>query len=84
MTDVGGIDPGSDTASADERVRLLGQIAEALKIPVSTFHARGGTPAIPHGPAASECAALLAAFARIEDPSRRRECLALVERFGSP
>jgi hypothetical protein len=83
MTDAGVFDPGTDTSSADERVRLLGQIAEALQIPVSTFHGRGDAKAMPRGPAASECAALLAAFARIDDPDRRKECLALVERFGS-
>ncbi|WP_342105811.1 hypothetical protein [Methylobacterium sp. SI9] len=82
MTDAGGFDPKSGTSSADERVRLLGQIAEALKIPVSTFHGRGGTNALCNGPSATECAALLAAFARIDDPDRRKECLAIVERFG--
>lgn len=71
------------TSSADERVRLLGQIADALKIPVSTFRCREAENAPHRGPAASECAALLAAFARIEDPDRRRECLALVESFSA-
>jgi len=82
MTDAEGFDPGSATSSAAERTRLLTQIAEALKIPVSTFRSGGGMKAAPCGPTASECAALLAAFARIDDPDRRRECLALVERFG--
>jgi len=82
MTDAAGFDPMTATSSADERVRLLGQIAEALKIPVSTFQGRGTANAGPRGPAASECAALLAAFSRIEDPDQRRECLAIVERFG--
>lgn len=82
MTDAGGADPGSAMSPADERARLLGQIAEALKIPVATFHGRGSANAVPRGPAAAECAALLAAFAQIDDPDRRRECLALVERFA--
>ncbi|MCJ2022266.1 MULTISPECIES: hypothetical protein [unclassified Methylobacterium] len=82
MTDAAGFDPMTATSSADERVRLLGQIAEALKIPVSTFQGRGTANAGPRGPAASECAALLAAFSRIEDPDQRRECLAIVERFS--
>lgn len=68
-------------SSADERARLLGQIAETLKIPVSTFRSRESVNAAPCGPTASECAALLAAFARIDDPDRRRECLTLVEKF---
>ncbi|SDM42468.1 hypothetical protein SAMN05216360_10254 [Methylobacterium phyllostachyos] len=72
------------TSSAEERARLLTQIAEALKIPVSTFRSRGSVKAASGGPTAPECAALLAAFARIDDPERRRECLALVERFGEP
>lgn len=70
------------TSSAEERARLLAQIAGALKIPVSTFRSRGNARATPCGPTASECAALLAAFARIDDPARRRECLALVENFA--
>ncbi|MCJ2070751.1 hypothetical protein MKK75_18470 [Methylobacterium sp. J-030] len=83
MTDAGGLHPRSAASPADERARLLEQIAEALKIPVSTFHGRAGAHAPPRGPAASECTALLAAFARIDDPDRRRECLAIVERFSS-
>lgn len=71
------------TSSVDERARLLGKIADALKIPVSTFRGREAENATRRGPAASECAALLAAFARIEDPDRRRECLAWVETFSA-
>ncbi|MCJ2088189.1 hypothetical protein MKK88_19700 [Methylobacterium sp. E-005] len=82
MTDAGAVDFKGANSPADERARLLGQIADALSIPVSTFHGRDGAGATPGGPAASECAALLAAFARIEDPAHRKECLAIVERFA--
>jgi hypothetical protein len=79
MTDVGG--PESNTA-ADERERLLGQIADALNIPVVAFRSRVSWADGASGPSASECAALLAAFSRIADPDRRKACLALVEQFG--
>jgi len=82
MTDAGGFDPKDSASRADERERLLGQIADALNIPVTTFRGKGSLVALGRGPNASECAALLAAFARIGDPDVRKECLALVERYS--
>ena len=81
MTDVGG---HVQSTAADERERLLGQIADALNIPVVAFRSRVSWADGATGPSASECAALLAAFSRIADPDRRRACLALVEGFGEP
>ncbi|MGH1572723.1 hypothetical protein ACRAWG_21185 [Methylobacterium sp. P31] len=82
MTDAGGFDLNDAASRAEERERLLGQIAEALAVPVSTFRRRH-SPARGSGPTASECAALLAAFARIDDPNIRKECLVMVERYGT-
>ena len=82
MPDVGGSD--LDATAADERERLLRQIAGALNIPVTAFRHRMAWVPGSSGPNASECAALLAAFARIDDRERRRACLAMVERFGDP
>ena len=81
MTDAGGRDPNT---AADERERLLGQIADALNVPVVAFRSRVSWADGVVGPSASECAALLAAFTRIADPERRRACLALVERYSEP
>ncbi|MGU3668724.1 hypothetical protein ACLBX9_31480 [Methylobacterium sp. A49B] len=80
MTDAGGSD--LKKAAADERERLLGEIAGALNIPVMAFRSRVSWADGATGPSASECAALLAAFSRIADPERRSACLALVEGFG--
>jgi hypothetical protein len=82
MTDAGGFDPKDVASRASERARLLGQIAEALNIPATTFRGKGPSVALGRGPNATECAALLAAFARIEDPDLRKECLAAVERYS--
>ncbi|MHB2206939.1 hypothetical protein [Methylobacterium sp. CM6257] len=82
MTDAGGLDVTDAGSRVEERERLLGQIAEALAVPVSTFR-RGRSAAQVCGPTASECAALLAAFSRIDDPNVRKECLAMVERYGN-
>ncbi len=83
MTEAGGFDQMGAASSTDERARLLAQIAEALKIPVSTFRLRSAGDAPCNGPAAAECAALLAAFARIDDPERRARCLSMVENFSA-
>jgi hypothetical protein len=82
MTDAGGLDRDAAVKSAHERDLLLRQIADALNIPVSTFHRRSSAALGRCGPSAAECAALLAAFSRIEDPCLRMECLALVQRYG--
>lgn len=82
MTDAGGFDPKDAASRADERERLLGQIAGALNIPIETFRGKGPSVALRRGPNALECAALLAAFARIEDPELRKACLAMVERYS--
>ncbi|MCJ2133492.1 hypothetical protein MKK69_05330 [Methylobacterium sp. J-026] len=82
MTEAGGCDQMGAASSTDERARLLAQIAEALQIPVSTFRLRNAGDALRNGPAATECAALLAAFSRIDDPDRRAKCLLMVEGFS--
>jgi hypothetical protein len=76
--------PDLDTAAADERERLLNQIANALNIPVAAFGRRAAWAPEVGGPDASECAALLAAFSRITDPARRSACLAMVKRYSKP
>ncbi|MEE7504271.1 hypothetical protein ACLBXO_19645 [Methylobacterium sp. C33D] len=81
MTDAGGFDLDGRAKSAHERDVLLRQIADALSIPVSIFRRPTGTSAA-RGPSAAECAALLTAFSRIDDPDLRRECLALAERYS--
>ncbi|AIQ88638.1 MAG: hypothetical protein CL858_13825 [Cupriavidus sp.] len=81
MTDAGGFDLDGAAQSARERDKLLRDIARMLNVPESTFRrppASGGT----RGPSAAECAALLTAFSRIEDPDLRKECVALAERYG--
>jgi hypothetical protein len=83
MTDAGGFIPDDASARAVERQDLLRQIADAVNLPVSSFRHRSASRRSPHAPTASECAALLAAFARIEDPERRKACLAMVERYGA-
>ncbi len=82
MIDAEGSHP--NTAAADERERLLKQIADALNIPVAAFGRRVSRASDASGPDASECAALLSAFSRIADPARRSACLAMVERCGEP
>lgn len=81
MTDAGGLDLDGTAKSAHERDVLLRQIADALNIPVSIFRRPPGSSAT-RGPSAAECAALLTAFSRIEDPDLRKECLALAERYS--
>ncbi|MEE7447277.1 hypothetical protein MRF4_05330 [Methylobacterium radiotolerans] len=81
MTDAGGFDLDGTAKSAHEREMLLRQIADALNIPVTTFRRRTGS-SVARGPSAAECAALLTAFSRIDDPDLRKECLALAERYS--
>ncbi|WP_457105753.1 hypothetical protein [Methylobacterium sp. P5_C11] len=81
MTDAGGFDLDSKAKTARERESLLRQIAEALEIPISTFR-RPAASLSPNGPSASECAALLSAFSRIEDPELRKACVVLAERYS--
>lgn len=85
MTDAAGSGPtdASATSARDsERQRLLRQIADALAVPVSTFgRRRDAAPS--RGPTAMECAALLTAFSRIEDPALRKACLTMVERYAA-
>lgn len=62
-----------------EEERLIRQIAGMLDLPVTVF-GRGYSGSSPDkGPTASECAAIVAAFARIRDPDARRACLAMVD-----
>lgn len=80
MTDAGGFLPGDDATGSGERARLLGRIAEALKLPLSAFLPSPGQTRSAEGPSADECAAMLAAFSRIRDPDLRRHCLRMLER----
>jgi hypothetical protein len=78
MIDTGGSEPADTDSRVTEPAQLLGQIAEALDLPVSTFR-RPRATASSEGPTASECSKILASFVRIRDPDVRRQCLAMIE-----
>jgi hypothetical protein len=74
--------------------RLLDRIADALQVPPAVLYnppdAVTATPRVAGNPALDteldrECAALLSAYGRIQDPSERQRLLALVqEAAGEP
>ncbi|MDP4003455.1 hypothetical protein [Methylobacterium sp. NEAU K] len=80
MTDAGGFEPTEDVSRFTEREQLLHQIAATLQLPLSIFRRPRTSSPTPDGPTAAECSAILAAFARIRDPSLRKQCLAMLER----
>jgi hypothetical protein len=80
MADAGSFPLEADGSNSPERARLLRQIAAALDLPIEALAARLSL-CNPTGPSAEECAAVLDAFARIEDPQLRAFCLQVLEGF---
>lgn len=83
MTDLGGTPSRRDEAATNERAHLLRQIAAALDLPVTALKP-GVSADAGEGPSSSECAQMLAAFARVRDPQARAYCLALLESLATP
>ena len=80
MTDAGAFLPTPDDPDTGEPGRLLREIADALNLPVSAFSRRLAPVPATAEPSTAECAAVLEAFSRIQDPQARRHCLAMLER----
>lgn len=80
MADAGSFSLDADGVNSPDRARLLRQIAAALDLPVEALAARLA-PCNSTGPSAQECAAVLDAFARIEDPQLRAFCIQVLEGF---
>jgi hypothetical protein len=78
MTDTGRLFADQSGTHPTERQHVLSRIAAALELPVAAFSERAPSGE-PGPPSSTECAALLAAFSRIEDAGQRAAILKLME-----
>jgi hypothetical protein len=83
MADASNVLPSEAPAPQAERLHMLHRIAEALDLQLSDLYGhalrQGESP-----PTEAECAAAMAAFLRISDPSARRRCIALMQALANP
>lgn len=80
MTDAG-VFPITTDRAANERARLLRQIADVLNLPITAFT----RPPVADGcedATSDECVAVINAFSRIQDPKMREFCLKMLESFA--
>jgi len=81
-----GICSRPEVSRVTARSRILGEIADALQVPLATLYSARSTP-VPARRADGdggaylddECEALLCAYKRIHDPEARRRLLSLVQ-----
>ncbi len=80
MTDAAVFPIKADRA-ANERARLLRQIADVLDLPITAFTHPPATDGAEEA-TSDECTAVIRAFSRIRDPKMREFCLKMLESFA--